>query len=68
MLERENNVLSGKNSADYGTDILGMGLIRTGSQNGPQLTSNKCTHMGAGGRKKEGSTVRDMVQNCGKGT
>ena len=43
-----------------------MGLVRTRSQNGPQLTSKNCTHMGAGRQKKEGSIARDMAQNCGK--
>ena len=37
------------------------------SQNGSQLTSKNCTHMGAGRQKKEGSTAGDMAQNCGKG-
>ena len=44
-----------------------MGVVRTCSQNGSQLTSKNCTHMGAGRQNKEGSTAGDMAQNSGKG-
>ena len=42
-------------------------MVRTLSQNGSQLTSKKCTHMGTGGQTQEGPTAGDMAQNCGKG-
>ena len=66
MLERENNVLSGNNSAEAGGEEE-MGMASTCSQNGSQLTFKNCTHMGVGRQKKEESTVGDMAQDCGKG-
>ena len=41
-----------------------MGVAWSRPQNGSQHASKNCTHMGTGRQEEEGSTARNMAQNC----